>query len=93
MPAKKDGPPPPLHPNLEKRIKDLAAAGFGRNQIRKIIGCDWRIIHRALGWVKPRIDKAVCPDLDSPVERCPGCGHLVHLPCLKCHLVTLGKAR
>ncbi len=91
MPKKKDTAP--LHPALEKRIKDLASQQLSRSAIRKIIGCDWRIIHRALGWVKPRLDLSVCPDLEGPVDRCPGCGHLVHLPCLKCHLVSIGKAR
>lgn len=85
--------PPPVHPYLDQRIRDLDAAGIGRDKIRKIIGCDWRIIHRVLGLLKPRINKTICPDLESPPERCPGCGHIVHLPCLKCHLVSIGKAR
>lgn len=91
--AKRKKEPPQLHPALEKRIKDLAAQMLSRSEIRRIIGCDWRIIHRALGWVKPRLDKAVCPDLESPPERCEGCGHIVHMPCLKCHLVSIGKAK
>ncbi len=35
-------------------------------------------------------------DLDAPagpLERCPGCGGKVHMPCLACRLRALGKFR
>ena len=75
---------------LKKQILKLNRAGLNRVEIRNRLKIKYSWILAVLPKEK-QVTEPIGPPLDGFAERCPHCGAMVILPCLKCYLERLGE--
>jgi hypothetical protein len=84
-----------LKPYQVDQVKQLATQGISQRAISRITGVSRGSVHRILTHRRPdygaiRVDReGDVPPFGGPPRRCPGCGALVHMPCLACRIRAL----
>ncbi|MEX0794608.1 MAG: hypothetical protein WD045_15840 [Pirellulaceae bacterium] len=82
-----------LPPHIIEEVIRLRAAGQTQMEIKRKTGISRTSIHYILRG-RPTADEAsqarqaeeTLGLFDGPIERCPGCGRRVHMPCMPCRI-------
>jgi len=79
-----------LPPHLIEEVIRLRAAGDTQMEIKRKTGISRTSIHYILNGKRDSAQPADAEEslglFDGPIERCPGCGRRVHMPCMPCRI-------
>lgn len=82
--------------SVAERVAELLANGLTQRRIAATVGVSrGTIVRISRGYRPQRHERHVEPDSfnTGPVERCPQCGDLVHVPCVKCRALAYLAAK
>lgn len=79
-----------LPPHLIEEVIRLRAAGNTQLEIKRKTGISRTSIHYIINGKRDFTQNADAEEslglFDGPIERCPGCGRRVHMPCMPCRI-------